>query len=54
VLDFALADEIQCEICGSDCLVPPFRPAFSNAIGPRIAAATWRDLSRSFSLTGYT
>jgi hypothetical protein len=53
LLDFALADEIQHEIRGSDFLVPLFRPAFANAIGPRVAAATWRDVSWSFSPTGY-
>jgi hypothetical protein len=53
LLDFALAEEIQHEIRGSDCLVPLFRPAFSNAIGPRIAASTWRDVSWSFSPTGF-
>jgi hypothetical protein len=53
LLDFALADEIQREIRGSDRLVSLFRPAFLNAIGPRVAATTWRDVSRSFSPTGY-
>ena len=49
----ALADEIQREMLENYYLVPVFRHAFMNAIGPRIAAKKWQDVFPSFISTGY-
>ena len=39
-----LAEEIQREILENYYVVPVFRHAFMNAIGPRIAATKWQDV----------
>ncbi len=49
----ALADEIQRAMLENYYLVPVFRHAFMNAIGPRIAAKKWQDVFPSFISTGY-
>jgi peptide/nickel transport system substrate-binding protein len=49
----ALADEIQRAMLENYYLVPVFRHAFMNAIGPRIAAKQWQDVFPSFISTGY-
>jgi hypothetical protein len=41
-----LAEEIQRGILENYYLVPVFRHAFINAIGPRVAAQKWRTSSR--------
>jgi ABC-type transport system substrate-binding protein len=40
-----LAEEIQRGILENYYLVPVFRHAFINAIGPRVAAQKWQDVS---------
>ncbi len=47
-----LAAEIQRAILENYYFVPVFRHAFVNAIGPRIAAATWQDVFQTIT-TGY-
>ena len=47
-----LAEEIQRTILDEYYLVPVFRHAFVNAIGPRIAAKTWHDVFPTIT-TGY-
>lgn len=47
-----LAGEIQREILENYYLVPVFRHAFVNAIGPRIAASKWQDVFPTIT-TGY-
>ena len=47
-----LAAEIQREILENYYLVPIFRHAFVNAIGPRIAATKWQDVFPTIT-TGY-
>jgi ABC-type transport system substrate-binding protein len=47
-----LAEEIQREILENHYLVPVFRHAFVNAIGPRIAATKWQDVFPTIT-TGY-
>ena len=49
----ALAEEIQRAILENYYFVPVFRHAFTNAIGPRIAATKWQDVFPSFISTGY-
>ena len=47
-----LAEAIQKGILDNHYLVPVFRHAFVNAIGPRIAARTWQDIFPTIT-TGY-
>jgi peptide/nickel transport system substrate-binding protein len=47
-----LADGIQKEMLENYYVVPVFRHAFMNAIGPRIAAKTWQDVFPTIT-TGY-
>lgn len=47
-----LAEEIQRSILENYYLVPVFRHAFVNAIGPRIAAQKWQDVFSTIT-TGY-
>jgi peptide/nickel transport system substrate-binding protein len=47
-----LAEEIQRDILENYYLVPVFRQAFVNAIGPRIAAKRWQDAFPTIT-TGY-
>jgi peptide/nickel transport system substrate-binding protein len=47
-----LAEEIQREILENHYLVPVFRHAFINAIGPRVAAGKWQDVFPTIT-TGY-
>ena len=47
-----LAEEIQRSILENLYLVPVFRHAFVNAIGPRIAAQKWQDIFPTIT-TGY-
>ena len=47
-----LAEEIQRGILENLYLVPVFRHAFVNAIGPRIAAQKWQDVFPTIT-TGY-
>ena len=47
-----LAEEIQRSILENLYLVPVFRHAFVNAIGPRIAAQKWQDVFPTIT-TGY-
>jgi peptide/nickel transport system substrate-binding protein len=47
-----LAEEVQREILENYYLVPVFRHAFVNAIGPRIAAQKWQDVFKTIT-TGY-
>lgn len=47
-----LAEEIQRSIMENSYLVPVFRHAFMNAIGPRIAAKKWQDVFPTIT-TGY-
>ena len=47
-----LADEIQRGILENYYLVPVFRHAFVNAIGPRVAAQKWQDVFPTIT-TGY-
>ena len=49
----ALAGEIQRAIQEDYYVVPVFRHAFMNAIGPRIKARQWQDVFPSFKSTGY-
>jgi peptide/nickel transport system substrate-binding protein len=48
-----LAEDIQREILENYYVVPVFRHAFMNAIGPRIAATKWQDVFSSYKSTGY-
>src|SRR5262249_25845271 len=47
-----LAEEVQRTILENYYLVPVFRHAFMNAIGPRIAAQKWQDVFPTIT-TGY-
>jgi peptide/nickel transport system substrate-binding protein len=47
-----LAEEVQRAIMENYYLVPVFRHAFMNAIGPRIAAQKWQDVFPTIT-TGY-
>jgi peptide/nickel transport system substrate-binding protein len=47
-----LAEEIQRSILENHYLVPVFRHAFVNAIGPRVAAQKWQDVFPTIT-TGY-
>jgi len=47
-----LAEEIQRAILENYYLVPVFRHAFVNAIGPRVAAQKWQDVFPTIT-TGY-
>jgi ABC-type transport system substrate-binding protein len=47
-----LAEEVQRAILENYYLVPVFRHAFMNAIGPRIAAEKWQDVFSTIT-TGY-
>ena len=47
-----LAEEMQRDILENYYLVPVFRHAFMNAIGPRIAAQKWQDVFPTIT-TGY-
>ena len=48
-----LAEEIQRGILENYYLVPVFRHAFVNAIGPRVALQKWQDVFPSYKSTGY-
>ena len=47
-----LAEEVQRAILENYYLIPVFRHAFMNAIGPRIAAQKWQDVFQTIT-TGY-
>ena len=47
-----LAEEVQRAILENYYVVPVFRHAFMNAIGPRIAADRWQDVFPTIT-TGY-
>ena len=47
-----LAEDVQRTIMERYYLVPVFRHAFMNAIGPRIAAQKWQDVFPTIT-TGY-
>jgi ABC-type transport system substrate-binding protein len=49
----ALAEAIQREILENYYFVPVFRHTFTNAIGPRIAAAKWQDVFPTNRTAGY-
>jgi peptide/nickel transport system substrate-binding protein len=48
-----LAEEIQRSILENYYVVPVFRHAFMNVIGPRIAATKWQDVFPTTLTTGY-
>ncbi|HJU20137.1 MAG TPA: ABC transporter substrate-binding protein [Stellaceae bacterium] len=48
-----LAHEIQRAILENYYLVPVFRHAFVNAIGPRVMAKKWQDVFPTYLTTGY-